>query len=182
MFKFIEVSQSEIRAEKVEAAVRMLAYSCKQLEIPAPELNWFAPAENPFNFKAVSKFKHSSNILGLADHRGLLHHGGTIWVRADLPAKETAEIVAHETLHIMQFYTLGLKYYGVVDTEKLADDFAEAVAAESYLKDDESYLAYLTGQDFSGGRFKNKELAEAWRKWSGRIARTAGARCFRRRT
>jgi len=33
------------------------------------------------------------------------------------------------------------------------------------LQDDESYLDYLAGKDFSGGRFKNKELTEGWRRF-----------------
>ena len=32
------------------------------------------------------------------------------------------------------------------------------------MKDDDAYLDYLTGKDFSEGRFKNKELAEGWQR------------------
>lgn len=162
MPRYIEVDQGEIRKEKVEAAIRMMAYACNKLKIPAPRLRWFTPVENVFNFKAISEFEHDGNLLGLADPKGLLEHGGTIWIRADRQADETAETVAHEVRHIMQFYTLALKYYQMVDMEKLADEFAEAVSGGAYLKDDGSYLDYLTGKDFSEGRFKNKELTEAW--------------------
>ncbi len=164
MPKYIEVDQSEIRKEKVEAALRMLAYACKTLKVPAPYLRWFAEPNNPFGFKAVSEFRHDKDVLGLADPEGLLKHGGTIWIRADRQADETAETVAHEVLHIMQFYTLAINYYKTVDMEKLADDFAEAVSSDAYLKDDDAYLDYLTGKDFSEGRFKNKELAEGWQR------------------
>ncbi len=164
MPRYIEVDQGEIRKEKVEAALRMMAYSCSKLKIPAPRLRWFADPKNPFGFKAVSEFRHDKDVLGLADPEGLLKHGGTIWIRADRQADETAETVAHEVLHIMQFYTLAINYYKTVDMEKLADEFAEAVSSEAYLKDDESYLAYLTGEDFSGGRFKSSEPAEEWQR------------------
>lgn len=164
MVKYIEVDQREIRQEKVEAALRMMAYACNELKIPAPEVKWFAPADNPFNFKAIGEFTHDKGLLGLADPEGLLEHGGTILIRADLPVEETAETVAHEVLHVMQFYTLALKYYDMIDTEKLADEFAGEISSEAYLKDNKSYLDYLTGKDFSAGRFKNKELAESWRR------------------
>jgi hypothetical protein len=165
MPRYIEVDQSEIRKEKVEAAIRMMAYACNKLKIPAPRLRWFTPVENVFNFKAISEFEHDGNLLGLADPKGLLEHGGTIWIRADRQADETAETVAHEVRHVMQFYTLALKYYDMIDTEKLADEFAEEISSEAYLKDNKSYLDYLTGKDFSEGRFKNKELTEAWQRF-----------------
>jgi len=165
MPRYIEVEQGAIRKDKVEAALRMMAYSCSKLKIPAPRLRWFAEPNSPFKFEAVGEFEHDKDILGLADPKGLLEHGGTIWVRADLPEKETAETVAHETLHVMQFHTMAIKYYDAVDKEALADEFAEAVSGEAYLQDDDSYLAYLTGHDFSGGRFKDKELTEAWRRF-----------------
>ncbi len=165
MPRYIEVEQGAIRKDKVEAALRMMAYSCSKLKIPAPRLRWFAEPNSPFKFEAVGEFEHDKDILGLADPKGLLEHGGTIWVRADLPEKETAETVAHETLHVMQFYTMAIKHYDAVDKEALADEFAEAVSGEAYLQDDDSYLVYLTGHDFSGGRFKDKELTESWRRF-----------------
>ena len=153
MPRYIEVEQGAIRKDKVEAALRMMAFSCSKLKIRAPRLRWFADPNNPFKFEPIGELEHDKDILGLADPKGLLEHGGTIWIRADRQADETAETVAHEVLHVMQFYTMAIKYYDAVDKEALADEFAEAVSGEAYLQDDDSYLVYLTGHDFSGGRF-----------------------------
>jgi len=181
MVKYIEVAQGEIRREKVEAALRMLAYCCSKLKIPAPKIKWFAPVDNPLGFNAVGKFVYDRDIFGLADHEGLIEHGGTIWIRADFPAKETAMVVAHEVLHIMQFYSLPVEYYGIVDREALADGFMQAVVNEDYLNDDQTYLDYLTGKDFSEGRFSSKNKSQALDGQERSSASTGGRRWRKQR-
>lgn len=157
MYEYIEIAEGEIRSEKREAVHRAIAFCCKELRIPAPGLRWFAPSDNAFGFSSIGEFANEGDLLGLATR-----DNKEIWIRADLPIDETAETVAHECLHILQFF-LGSASDAAV--EERADQFGEHIAGGAYLQDDESYLDYLAGKDFSGGRFKNKELTEGWRRF-----------------
>ena len=158
MVQYYEVDQAEVRIEKVQAAIRMLAYSLKKLKLPRAHIRWFVKADNPLGFKLGEAFYDEHDILGKATTRGLMSNEGCeVWIKADMPTRETVETVAHEVLHVMQFYTLPIDKYSEIDVEKLADEFAADVASEEYMKDNESYLDYLTGKDFSEGKYKTVE-------------------------
>ena len=158
---YFEVKQETIRAEKKEAALRMLAFCLKELKLPRMAIKWFtpAPAKLPFGVPAnvLSVFTKEKGLWGFVTSDDFEH----IWIRGDLPIPETCATVAHEISHMSDYFTVPLEWYKNADHEGKADFLAdEVLAAGAWQFDDESFYDYLLGKDFSEGRFARPEAQE----------------------
>lgn len=114
--RYREIPADAIPARTRQAAASAVAFAATDLEIPPPAIHWFedcgttsgellAGMGGSINMPAppASSFEHEEGILGKA----VSTDAGTIWLKAWMGARRSAEVAMHETLHALQARLMG---------------------------------------------------------------------------